>query len=308
MAVGPGPEELERLADLSESISVHAPGVSRLVLIDDANRPEALRQSTHASLRERAAWVPTSPVHDPVGWRDRLTTGIWKAFRHLAEAGSWEFVLKVDTDSLLIAPPEAGIRQRFAQADRPALIGAYYTTTTASDDGWKNFEPFVVQLRRWFARYRDPVTQKTKFYLGCGPRGFRRRAMLKRALRHGYIPSEHCQGGGYALAGEALAKAHRAGLWRDEYLWTSTALGEDTALALSLKSLGLTIGAGNRKGEPFGVIYRGLVARPEELLKSGFSVIHCLRGDKMHSEEELRKIFGLARKESLPDQKTTRVR
>ena len=304
VAVGPGPEELERLTDLSESIAAYAPEMDRFVLIDDAQRPKELRARTHPSLRDRVAWVPTSPVRDPVGWRDRLTTGIWKAFRHLAGEGEWEFVLKVDTDSLLIAPPAEAIRKRFAQPDRPSLIGNYYSTTTTSEEGWKNFQPYVEQLRKWLSVYRDPVTQRPKIYCGCGPRGFRRRNLLQKALQHGYVPSEHCQGGGYALTGEALATADRAGIWQDEYLWTDTAMGEDTALALSLKSLGLKIGSANRKGEPFGVVYRGLVAPPDELLRSSFAIIHCLRGDPHLAEPEIRSIFAKKRKSLIPTERS----
>ncbi len=108
---------------------------------------------------------------------------------------------------------------------------------------------------------------------------------------HGYQPGEHCQGGGYAIAGQALSALRSAGSLHDPFLWAHDPLTEDVALALCVKSLGLDLASANGPGQPFGVQYSGLAFPPDELLARGHAVIHSVKNAPAHPEADLRAFF-----------------
>lgn len=297
LAVGPGDRELARLADLAESIAVYAADVGRIMIVDDAQRPERLIAAFPVALRGRVRCVSNRKVRGVVGWRDGLTVGIWMGLKALAEEGLWDFVLKVDTDSLLIASPQAAIRRRFAAPDRPALIGRYYTTSEHEHEEWRAYEPYINVMERLFCDYRDPITGRRRIHAGFTPRSFRRRRLLRSAKSHGYVPSEHCQGGGYALHGKALEALRCKGLLGDYRLWANLAFGEDVALALTIRSVGLPLGCADGEGQAFGVRYQGLPAAPEELVQRGNAVIHSVKSDHANEESEVRAFFRNRRSE-----------
>jgi len=297
LAVGPGDVELERLRDLAESIAVYAGDVARIQLVDDAQRPARLMETFPPPLREKVRCVANLKVRGAVGWRDGLNVAIWIGLRVLAEAGRWSFVLKLDTDSLLIGPPRAPICRRFSCADQPSLIGYCQSEQTVEHNGWRIFEPYIKVMEYPICEYRDPITGRRKIYLGFGPRGFRRRRLLKAAKANGYIYSEHCQGGGYALHGDALDLLNNAGVFADCRLWANVAFTEDVALALTVRSAGLSLGHADGEGQAFGVRYRGLPAAPVELLERGNAVIHSVKSQGANQESEIRGFFKSRRSE-----------
>ena len=291
LAVGPGDVELERLRDLAESIAVYAGDVDRIQIVDDAQRPGRLIEAFSPALRGRVRCVANRPVRGAVGWRDGLNVAIWIGLRELANAGRWSFVLKLDTDSLLIAPPRAPILQRFNCVDRPSLIGYYQGEQTVKHDGWRIFEPYIRVMESLVCEYRDPITGRRRIYWGLGPRGLRRRRLLAAARANGYTFSEHCQGGGYALHGCALELLNEKRVFNDCRLWANVAFTEDVALALTVRSAGMALGNADGRGQAFGVRYRGLAASPRELLERGNAVIHSVKSDGANQEGEVRAFF-----------------
>lgn len=296
LAVGPGDVELNRLADLGASLSFYAPEVDRLLIVDDANRPDALVNSLAPSLQIITQIIPNPRFRDELGWREGLTIGIWAGLANLAKEGYWDFVLKLDTDSLIIGPPINSIASFISSHMHAGLIGTTHQTPAGLDTKWSVFAPWVRLLKSRFCFYRDPVTQRRKFRWGLGNRAHRQRKLLKAALAQSYQPGEHCQGGGYALTGHALDALAQANLLRDPFLWSKVPITEDVALALCVCALGFKLQAANKFGDPIGVQYTGLAFPPNEMIDRGYTVIHSLKNDLHHSEKELRTYFAKLRR------------
>jgi hypothetical protein len=291
LAVGPGQTELERLADLGAALAAFAPRLTRLLLVDDGHRPGALLDAVPPALRPAARVIPNPRRGSELGWREGLNIAIWTGLAELANEGAWDFVLKLDTDSLVIAPPLDAIASVFRATPGAGLVGTWRRSPAGQETGWAIFTPWVRLLEKTFAQYRDPVTQRRRFRVAPGPRGRFQRRLLRDALAQGYVPGEHCQGGGYALSGRALSALASSGALSDSRLWGNVPLTEDVSLALCVRAQGFSLAAANGPGQPFGVQYQGLAFPPAELLARGHSVVHSIKNDPAFPEAEIRSFF-----------------
>jgi hypothetical protein len=285
--VGPAPQELDRLVDVLDSVrAFEETREVHLVLVDDGERPRDLPVF-------RGDWGSVDVVRTSL-WTGRrpdpysaMVAGTIDGTR-AAGAHSPEFLLKLDTDALLIAPVAEKLRSVFAD-ERVGLVGSYTHTCTGAVRDWSGWR---IKLRR--AMLPVGLVPNGSIH----PRSFRSatrvRALLDRARRNGYEFGAHCLGGAYAV-GRALLARHDLLDWRP---WVRTGLGEDIVVGVLVAAAGLDFRGSVGAGETFGLGWQSLPLSPDQLIDRGYSIVHSVRDQTYGTESELRAYFRARRLES----------
>ncbi len=299
LAVGPGDREISRTADFLDSLFFHEPVVSTIVLVDDGgcdrrldDRFERPRGCSLISLVNPRARVG-------IGWGGALCTSVILGLRRLHENTEDSFVLKVDTDSLIIAPFYQSIAGAFQSMREIGIIGSY---DRHPNGGARDFTPSGDSMRkmaRCVSLWRYPAIRGHFLQQGVWGRGAVRRAHIRKALRSGYVFGEHCQGGGYAISRSLIDRAMERGYLDDPFLWQRVTITEDVMLGLYTRAVGLKLHGMTKDGEPFGIQYRGIADTPQRLLERGYSIIHSVKGDKRFTEDEIRSFFRRHRRNAI---------
>lgn len=293
--VGPHPREIARCADLLASLARYEPGqVSHGVIMDDtlAPRPELAKLAA-------ASPFPIAHLLNPrrgrgSGWLAGLSAGVLTCLDHLAEhQQTGDFVLKLDTDALLIRPCSAQIGQRFQASPRCAMLGAYRSFPHRTRDWLVEREPApaLEKLMRQFTIWRRTHRPWPRLQWMLSRRDRTIRRLIIDALLAGYTLGEYCVGGAYALRGETVLAMRAAGFFRDPLQWLPTPLGEDVVVSLLVKRLGLGIEDAIHPGEPFGVGNPTLPFSPQEMIAKGYSIVHPVNHRQEWPEEEMRAVF-----------------
>lgn len=290
--VGPKKKELERLSDLLASLlNFEAAEECGLLLINDGNSRPQLQEVCGRYNLSQCKILDNPREGRGVGWSDGLTVGIlaglqWIA-RHMPPA---KFVLKLDTDSLVIGPFSGKIEACFQQQTNVGMIGTHLRepggTLTNSIRDWA---PKIKKLQRPFTIW----TSKNRWHFQFGFWGRDRhiQKLIAAASGWGYVFGESCQGGAYALSGTALQKLHDQGLLDDPLLFIHRRLTEDVVVGLLTRAVKLQLADFNAHDQPFGVTWRGLCAPPAELLRRGYSIIHSVKDDGACLGRETRAYF-----------------
>ena len=290
LPVGPSDRDLQRLADAVDALrAAEPPDAIELILIDDAPEPR--------DLAARAGWRSACVIRTPL-WAggetpdpaSAMVAGTLAGLR-LAARLELDFVLKLDTDALAIAPFADAITAAFAD---PAvgIVGSYDRTCTGGVRDWTRWE-------RPLARVGLPLAlvdaQGRRFSRRVVVRPARARQAARRLLRqaraHGYVAGAHCLGGAYAVSPALLGRPELF----DATPWLSTGLSEDIVVGLLCHAAGLGLRGLVGPGEPFGLAHVGLPAPPAELIAAGHSIVHAVKHPDPAVEEDLRAAFRVAR-------------
>ncbi len=282
--VGPAPREPERLADAMESVrSFENSKDVHLVVVDDGERPRRFPISSEdwgsVDVVRTALWSGRRP--DPYS---AMVAGTIDGMR-LAGPRRPEFLLKLDTDALLVAPVAEKLRSVFAD-DTVGVAGSYTHTCTGAPRDWSG----------WRSKLR-----RATLPVGFGPNGVvglrslqaakSVRTLLERAKHNGYELGAHCLGGAYAVGPGLLARDDLLD-WRP---WVRTGLGEDIVVGVITAVASLTVRGAVAPGDAFGLAWQDLPLPPEQLIEKGYSVVHSVRDQPFGTESELREFFGARR-------------
>lgn len=293
VAVGPDPREIDRLADLADSVAAYERGPAHFVMVDDAPTPRPLAER----LRLPPAITPISlhhPRHGAPAVQFKVGKGICSA---VLLAMGWiqantpaAFVLKLDTDSLVIGPFAERVANRFASDRSLGVIGAYRRTPNDTARDWSSHGQ---KIRAFFEPPPFAIVHPIAS-LRCR-RAWQAPAMIdvyRAAIANGYDVGEHCMGGGYAVSRGLLDRMRSAGHFAHVDAWTSVDLPEDVMMGLHCRAANLTLGddvAAN--AGVFGVRYKGLPFAPAELVEKDYAVIHAVKNDDRFDEASIRTFF-----------------
>lgn len=191
-------------------------------------------------------------------------------------------ILRLDADALMLgAGLEEAAERAFAHAPGTGMLGSY---RTGPDGGLRDFSPAARILRAEEGLHgliRPRCRARVRHY-------------ARLARRNGYVPGEHALGGAYLHSYQAARDLHQAGWFREPRLAPSR-LGEDHLMALLTIAAGYRIGDFGGPADPLALRWRGLPARPPELLAAGKLVTHSVRSCDDLTERQIRSVFAEAR-------------
>ena len=225
---------------------------------------------------------------------DRLIAGVLLALRHILDLEGYDFVLKMDTDALVIAPFGDRIKAFLAANPRAGMVGSFRHDPDgklrSSEAAWwarhirktcGNLPSGLIRLRR---RYWVPIRPALVF-----KRWRRRRELIREASRNGWGEGDNILGGAYALS-PLMVDALRAKreLLADIALFDGTGISEDVGLSLLVLALGFQLAEYNQQGGVFGVWYQQPTLPAEALLSRGYALVHSIKADDTEKEAALR--------------------
>jgi hypothetical protein len=202
--------------------------------------------------------------------------GVLLGYRLIVSAGPFEFVLRLDTDALMIGPFRRAVHGLIARHSDTGMLGTLGHT-----------------CRRESPHYGCEKTAISEVFtaLENSPSSARIRHHARLAVEHGYAGKEYCQGGAYVLPFRTLDRMRAAGCldWRED--WLSLAVPEDVMIGMYARTVGQRSTDCSLAGELFGNHFSGLAYSPQELVRRGHSIIHSVKRDANFSEEFIRLYF-----------------
>ena len=300
--VGPSPADLQGLQDLIESLLCYEAKMHWLVIIDDSQIDRGL-----ASGVVTPSYCTTISIHNPREGRGnpRLggqCSGVLAGLSWLFEHATPAFVLKLDTDTLIIAPFVTKLAESADEKTNVGIIGVLGPTADRSSAIFRcQFfwpSPIIVEYVTRYGhlpRLTNEANGKnaSRQYRGTADSLWtpKIKSDIERAYSNGYLGLHYCQGGSYAISATMLKRLGEDGLLRDGNDWTSFPVGEDVMMGMYASAVGLNVCDCSATGEVFGVQFRALPHSPEELLHRKYSIIHSVRNNSNLSEDHIRNFF-----------------
>jgi hypothetical protein len=288
MLIGPGDKEAERARDVVESLIAYEPENFTLVLVDDVPSGRPLVEQISPQIRERTIYLKNPRNGKGSGWCAGTTAGFFAALERISELPC-EFVLKIDTDSLIIGKFAEKVDARFRKVPSIGILGAYQFSPARMKD--RASSPALEKLLRQVTVWRRTPLGGPALQVALFGKYRRIRDIIRKAILNGYRLGEHCSGGGFAVSASCLRAMRNAGLLEQPTMWLRTPLGEDTVVALCAASVEYGIQSYEGKGDPFGCKHFGLPDTPERLAEAGYSIIHSVKDHGKQSEEAIRAYF-----------------
>lgn len=291
LPVGPDLIEIDRVADLIESVRASERGRCWFVMVDDGIEDRKLTEKFEIP----ANWVSTSIPHPRRKFPERavvatsgkgICSAVLAALSNVAtNAPEARFTLKLDTDALIIGPFVEKLATVVAAHADVGMIGAYDRTP----NGDLRDTTFAAHIMRslhkpaGFLRRVKNTIARNEFAIVS--------SHIAQAISNGYNYGDHCLGGAYACSAELLKRMKLQRYLEYPQLWLPIDSPEDVMLGMYSKAVGLRHFSYVGRNEVFGVRYKGLADTPQALLDRGFSVIHAVKNDKQFTELQIRQFF-----------------
>lgn len=288
VASGPSKVEDARFRDLVDSVRCFEPSECvGIVMIDDGDRDSRF-------LETLPPYPPVFRIRNPRkgrgnAWTGGHTVGIVAGYSFVDAHLDPEYILKLDSDALVIAPFHSALSERFRADGRIGLLGAHLHRDFPSQSG--SAEYWGRQIRKSSNPLSITRQPGLEIRLNLGPAGGKLRFLLRQAYKSGYSLGESCQGGAYALRAEALHSMRTLGMFAPPLRFLGLQLTEDILFSLAVRAAGFELRDLNDSGEVFGVAWKGLLASPAELLRQGRSIIHSVKSSEGLDEKNIRHYF-----------------
>jgi hypothetical protein len=288
--VGPGEVEARRLTQLLDSLQFFEPDVATVVIIDDKSGLD-FTTFVPPELLPRVAVVKNSRNGEGYWWQGGLCVGLVDGFKFLAALAPFDFVVRLDTDALVIGRFADRIHAKFQSIPNAGLLGTWdkYPVSEKQRLPHKEmneaFIPILKKLTRHFAVWRH---DKHPTRIQCSLKQSDRllRSIVLAAVANGYRRGDFLQGGAYAINGMLIHRlaelkylhSPRAFLWQQ--------FSEDALATLLSYASGYHPEGYNGRGDVFAVQYKGTPAPPSELASRGYSIVHSTKS-MLQTEEQL---------------------
>jgi hypothetical protein len=216
-----------------------------------------------------------------IGHLGGLFVGIMHGLQWIAENTCAAFVLKMDTDSLVIRPFSETIYRELRESENIGQIGTVGRTCNRRDRTYgfeKKYVSPLIRFRHHWAQSSDEGTSRLA-------------NLLSAAMRNGYYSMQYCQGGAYAVSTKMLCELKARHHFEDCHPWKNVPVGEDVIMGMYTYSLGLRLLDRSEPNQPFGLHWRGLPFPPDQLSAEKYAIVHSLKNNESHTEEELAEYF-----------------
>jgi hypothetical protein len=275
--VGPSKVELRRFSDLLESLWTYEPSASLCVVIDSSPEPRDLPLSPQW---RGCRFITLNAPYRGQGKAlfGRLSAGILLALRTILKEVPLEFVLRMDTDALVIGRFRDAVRGFIEQHPEAGIVGTL-GCTCRREAPYFGYEKTSVS-HVFVALDGHPADAAPRI-----------REHARSAVEKGYAGIEYCQGGAYVLPYETLHRMLSAGCLDSPEDWLPLDVPEDVMMGMYARAVGLRSLDFSLPGEPFGNHHRGLAFSPRELVRRGYSLIHSTKRDAHYSEASIRAYF-----------------
>ena len=294
--VGPSDREVNRVRDLFDSLEAFEPGNYTFVLVDDDQGTSRFTNIVPKRLRDRYIEIKNPRRGQGGGWAAGCAVAVFAGLDELLRRRiPFNFVLKLDTDALVIGPFGEKISAQFAASSRIGMIGTVRDADLAEHplESVKPLGRILDKLLKQVTIWRDTPLGGPAVQIALWGRYRLMRDTIREAFINGFRVGEHCYGGGYALSRPSVEALAARGLVSKPRVWLSTPLVEDFLISLCVKSVDFGLMDLSGEGEPFAVRYLGLPDTPENLIARGHSIIHSVKDCEAQAlkEAELRAFF-----------------
>lgn len=292
-----------RGAELIRSLLFWEPGVAWCVLLEDSSSTSGLSELSLFPSSCTAIALPNRLKSRGGSWLGGLSAGILSALAWIHSHGEAEFVLRIDTDALVIGPFAQAIRKLAQRRRDAAVIGTVGRScnpeTRARQD--MQSEPRLLRAQRlWpLAPVNDDEPDSAQVEVPSfgrvsiwQRRQFDRiRPDINTAVRHGYATYEYCQGGACVVTRMMLDRLATRNFLDHASDWDGLPFPDDYVLAMYARAVGLRLYDYSGLGEPFGVQAKGLAYPPHEFVARGHAIVHSVKNDTRYSETDIREYF-----------------
>lgn len=294
--VGPGDLEASRVHDVTTSLFHFERECRELVLIDDG---------MICSREQIQSWIPKNCaltiLKNPRNfsgdwWADGTTVGMLAGLKHLSTRDDLDFVLRVDTDSVVFgrfSDRVAGFLQRHPECGLAGTFRKFPSGKERIKPGFmveRQTSPYL--LSRFLARLMLQTWAPTLVLTAL-----RRRSMIQAAERHGYRKGDYVQGGGLAISAALMRAASLRHLFDNPFFFFHTRIPDDSMLTILCYALGFVALDYNGPSEVFAVVNNGLPDSPDALVKAGYAITHSAKADPRWTESEIRAMFAKLRQQ-----------
>jgi hypothetical protein len=301
--VAPGNDEIVRLARVLRSIYQHEPTVSWIVLVDDDASERHLQNIVRAPENCQVIELKNPRFGLGRGYLGGLFVGIMHGLMWVAKNTSAMFALKMDTDSLAIAPFSAKLCQVLNDHAAIGQVGVIGHTCDRERETFgceaRLISPLIRMHDLWERIKKSCTNDMGRIKeLAATTRGLAWCAefdqldcYVRNAVTNGYHSLTFCHGGAYAVSAEMLERLLARHCFESYLGWAEAPIGEDIILSMYTYSMGLRLLDLSEKNQPFGIHWRGLPFEPARMIDCGYSIIHSLKNDSRYTELELASFF-----------------
>jgi hypothetical protein len=291
VACGPGDREIERVADVLESVFHYEPNTRWVAVIDSADEDRNLAERFAKPAGTTLVGVRNpKPGRAPGQWGG-LCVGVMSAYAWVIRNTDARFVVKFDSDALAINPFAASMFEGMRDNPLAGVFGSYLRDSNGVSRDYRGMGGLMRRLHRLVLTEYQPNRFGRRFPVAAWGRPAVLRRHIDQALRNGYHFGEHVSGGAYGITSEMLSRMERWGFLDERLAWADTEMSEDVMFGMYALAVGLGMAGFAANGEVFGVKHVGLPDTPARLVERGYSVIHSVKNDQRFSEEEVRAYF-----------------
>lgn len=268
--IGPSLREYVQFILLCESLSIHEPDSKQeahIYIINDRSpyiQKEDIEKFFNTVTIEKNPYSHRAHFH-----YDRHASHIILLSTLISTSGfHYDFILKLDTDVLIINPFKEKI---YTIVDTHPSYGVAGIVTHDADGNIR--KPYPWHQRIYRLTHNLPPCPECDTYYSASKKILQ--DTLERAVAHGYYLGKSVLGGSYIYSPQAIKTVHRLGIQPDSFFGTH--LGEDIVISLIVQAEGFDIlDTPSLKDNPFGVWWLRPPHTPWNLARR-FSILHSVR-------------------------------
>jgi hypothetical protein len=300
--VGPTVTDASRAVYLIRSLLKWEPDLGWCIFVEDT--PAPIGFSTLNGIPARCQVVELlNPRRGQGGdWRGAVSAAKLIALGWVHNNTDADFVLKIDTDALVIRPFSTAVRHFLLSHPTAGLVGTVGYTCNREIKQLFDEEPQLAKVCRLLPRAAPSVDVDAEngfiFISNCGVFSHERRKFfdkvrphIEAAIHRGFRSTEYCQGGASVVTRDMIDAMAVSGYLESPETWINLPFGDEPVMAMYARALGMDICDCSNEGEPFGIQYIGLPYPLETIRARRHSLIHSVKNDRRYTEAQIRSYF-----------------